>query len=1030
MPSFTDRFASARARVVSPALLALVVAGCSSAEPASSASEPEPQPAEASEPLRAGLSLQDGPPELPPLREPPRGLGSMSARIPGTSDVVGGVHLAAHRARVTLAQGVAHTEVEEEFRNDTDRVLEGRLVFPIPAGATLGRLALWVGSTLVEGEVVERARADRIFRGIVDDTVRPRDPALLDVVSGGTLSLRIFPIPAKGSRKVVFEYDEVIRRHGGALRHVHRLSFGADRPTPVDVVTVMVDGETRLDLRDASAVDDVVTVVDEAPPALVVGSTGPSGSPADAGDSAVIVRQIAQGSPDARPFAGDVVVALDVSSGQSEASLAAQVHLADAVLARLLPDETFALLACDTACASYPPEGRAASTSEELAAARRFLAGLEAAGASDPAGALEEAARRLELLRPGQVLLLSDGVATAGELSVASQLAHAAPLLAGADVRVVGVGRAVDDRSLGALARGLGATYDRLADGAPLAERIGELAQARRAPVVRRPRVDLPAGVAEPEPVEPLPTRAGDEVVVMARATTELAGSEGAVVATSAPVPRLWARERIAELEAQGDEADARITALAIRHHVLSRTTSLLVLESDRMFAEFGIPRTTVRAEPEGASGLGAEDGASLGVHRTRPPMIRMGSTSVSGRLPPEAVQRIVRQNFGRVRGCYVQGLVRDPTLAGRVTVRFVIDRSGAVSTVADGGSDLPDPRVVACVVAAFSELSFPQPEGGIVHVVYPIVLSPVAPAEGPEARAATLRVPPTGHHDVSPLLPTNSALNPPPWVPPPVVPPSVVHRPGDDGWLASTSSAAQLTRLAARVERDPSRRRAHVELVRALLVAGRFEAAHRAAATLVDLDPDLPAAREMLADTAAVLGRAAEAASATAAAASLDPRSPSRQLAAARAASASGDRRRACAHLRALGELSPREHAARGAECREGRAPTLPGAAPGGFEVRTSCAPAACPAVVVIDPGGRVLSPWTSGPGPDVMAGPLRAGTYRTLVVGGIRAGEITVRALGSSFVARLAPEQDLVTAVMSRVTIPPAPRRVVVRM
>jgi hypothetical protein len=59
------------------------------------------------------------------------------------------------------------------------------------------------------------------------------------------------------------------------------------------------------------------------------------------------------------------------------------------------------------------------------------------------------------------------------------------------------------------------------------------------------------------------------------------------------------------------------------------------------------------------------------------------------------------------------------------VSARFVIGRDGAVSNVSNGGSDLPDGGVVSCVISAFYGLSFPQPEGGIVTVVYPIMLAP-----------------------------------------------------------------------------------------------------------------------------------------------------------------------------------------------------------------------------------------------------------------------------------------------------------------
>lgn len=55
----------------------------------------------------------------------------------------------------------------------------------------------------------------------------------------------------------------------------------------------------------------------------------------------------------------------------------------------------------------------------------------------------------------------------------------------------------------------------------------------------------------------------------------------------------------------------------------------------------------------------------------------------------------------------------------------FIIGRDGAVSSVQSAGSDVPDPAVVSCVVQAFYGLSFPQPEGGVVKVTYPIMLSP-----------------------------------------------------------------------------------------------------------------------------------------------------------------------------------------------------------------------------------------------------------------------------------------------------------------
>jgi len=94
---------------------------------------------------------------------------------------------------------------------------------------------------------------------------------------------------------------------------------------------------------------------------------------------------------------------------------------------------------------------------------------------------------------------------------------------------------------------------------------------------------------------------------------------------------------------------------------------------------------------------------------------------SASGRLAPEVIQRVVRSNYARVRECYEAGLARRPELTGQLQIRFVIDREGIVQNPTLESSTLPDDQVNQCVVAVFSSLKFPKPEGGIVSVVYPL---------------------------------------------------------------------------------------------------------------------------------------------------------------------------------------------------------------------------------------------------------------------------------------------------------------------
>ncbi len=109
------------------------------------------------------------------------------------------------------------------------------------------------------------------------------------------------------------------------------------------------------------------------------------------------------------------------------------------------------------------------------------------------------------------------------------------------------------------------------------------------------------------------------------------------------------------------------------------------------------------------------------------------------GRIDPAKIQTVVRERFEDLQKCYEDGLKRDPKLAGKVSIRFVIDRDGKVSS-AENAASLPippdaiappsssatpsiaDPKLVDCVLAITRRLQFPKPEGGTVTVVYPFV--------------------------------------------------------------------------------------------------------------------------------------------------------------------------------------------------------------------------------------------------------------------------------------------------------------------
>jgi hypothetical protein len=166
-------------------------------------------------------------------------LGELIAKRPRDGrELVGAVRLQEHHIEARIVDNVARTQVEEIFANQADEVLEGIYRFPLPPGAQIERLALEVDGKLVEGAFVDRERAAAIWRGAVVNAggKRPapsedivwvpgpwRDPALLEWQRGSRFELRIFPIPARGTRRIVLAYTEVLPPSEGERSYIYPL---------------------------------------------------------------------------------------------------------------------------------------------------------------------------------------------------------------------------------------------------------------------------------------------------------------------------------------------------------------------------------------------------------------------------------------------------------------------------------------------------------------------------------------------------------------------------------------------------------------------------------------------------------------------------------------------------------------------------------------------------------------------------------------------------------------------------------------
>ncbi len=111
------------------------------------------------------------------------------------------------------------------------------------------------------------------------------------------------------------------------------------------------------------------------------------------------------------------------------------------------------------------------------------------------------------------------------------------------------------------------------------------------------------------------------------------------------------------------------------------------------------------------------------------------GGGSSSGAATPSdphaaAVYDAVRGNVTRIRGCYNGGLAIDPTLSGRVQVRFTIGSAGTIDEISSTSvTNVGDPRVMGrvrqCVEGVMQPLRFPPPPNGTATFTLPFDFGP-----------------------------------------------------------------------------------------------------------------------------------------------------------------------------------------------------------------------------------------------------------------------------------------------------------------
>jgi len=124
-----------------------------------------------------------------------------------------------------ISGSMAETTVQMVFFNPNHRPLEGNLQFPLLPGQQITAFALDINGKLRPAVPVEKAKGRQVFEEIERRRV---DPAILEVTQGNNFKLRVFPVPAGGTRTVQLRYAEPLARQGEYWRYRLPLEFEGD----------------------------------------------------------------------------------------------------------------------------------------------------------------------------------------------------------------------------------------------------------------------------------------------------------------------------------------------------------------------------------------------------------------------------------------------------------------------------------------------------------------------------------------------------------------------------------------------------------------------------------------------------------------------------------------------------------------------------------------------------------------------------------------------------------------------------------
>jgi Ca-activated chloride channel homolog len=565
-----------------------------------------------------------------------------------------------HRVDVTIENQVATTRVDQVFVNNANFAVEGTYIFPLPEDAAISSFDMWVDGKKLEGKLLNRDEARRIYEDIVR---QQKDPALLEYVGRGAFQARIFPIPPGGERRIELAYSQVLKLANGLVHYRYPLNTEKFSARDIGEVAVTIHLSDKAPLRAIYSPSHAAELVRDGEHAATVSYEARNVRPDRDFDlyyslspDAIAVNLLSYKPYDEDGYflllvappveaaasavvAKDVVLVLDTSGSMDGEKIQQAKDAATYVLDHLGPDDRYNIVSFSTATRLFSDKPVPASRRGE---GKDFVKRLNAAGSTDINRALLEALTGADAQRPTVVIFLTDGLPTAGETDpdrIVANVSGSAPK----SVRLFafGVGYDVDTVLLDQLSENQRGASSYVQPEQKIDEEVSGFYAKVSAPVLVD--VDLKLASVRIEDVYPYPLPdlfAGSQLIVAGRyrqggtSDLTLTGTVNGKPQTytyrnltfverggNEFIPRLWAQRKIGYLLTQirlkgpSDELVKEVVDLSTRFGIVTPYTSFLVEEpgvsvTRDNFGRGGGPTTGGAAQPTAAPAEAPRSGA------------------------------------------------------------------------------------------------------------------------------------------------------------------------------------------------------------------------------------------------------------------------------------------------------------------------------------------------------------------------------------------------------------------------------------